>query len=172
MAFEDAAVAVPDGEGVLGADYKLVGVARVFVVVDAARDEHSQRVVLLQILLHISRFQHKVQPLHRVQHVDYVVVRVVLEVTRLNFTREVDQVFKFDVVDFEEVVLLEQLVSHVLERVVNEDLVEVESIEVGLLDSFQGQLNVLHFHVHQVRHLQKLQVHVLHFRRTDRVLSH
>lgn len=102
-------VAVTNSERMLRPDHELVVVAWMLVVMDEASDEGGEVVMLLQTLLDAALLQQEVQSLHAVQYVDDIMIRVLFEVSKLDFCREIDHCFKLHMVHLEEVVVLEDL---------------------------------------------------------------
>ena len=86
------------------------------------------------MLLYVACFEHEVKALHRVQNVDDVVVRVLLEVALRHLSRERNERLKVDVGELEQVVELEYLVDQELKTRLVQDLVEVERVERGGVD--------------------------------------
>ena len=84
----------------LGADYKLVGVAGMFEVVDQTRGDHCQLVVLLEVLLDVANLEHVVETLEGIQDVHLVVEWVLFEVTLRDFTDKTNQVLGLNVREF------------------------------------------------------------------------
>jgi hypothetical protein len=72
----------------LGSNDKLVGVARVFEVVDQTRGDGSQLIVLLQVLFNIANLKQIVKTLQRVDNVDLVVERIFFEVALRNLSHK------------------------------------------------------------------------------------
>lgn len=76
-----------------------------------ASDERCKLVMSLEALLYVLLLHEVVKGLHGVDNVCHIVEWVFFEIARLNLFCEIDQVLKFDVIEFEKVELLENLVA-------------------------------------------------------------
>ena len=100
------------------------------IVVNEACDHHTEHVVPFDVLVNVSIAHDEVHTLQAVQDVRDTVIRVVLKVAHLQLTCKVDEVVLWDVIEVEEVVVLEDLERQELKRVLIQDLLEVECIEL------------------------------------------
>lgn len=96
-----------------------------------------------------------------------VVVIVLLKITLRDFPNKTNKVFKLDTSEAEQLVLLEDLVSHELERVFVENRREMEHVKSGQIHFFQGHLEVLLLHVGKVNKLQKFCINVFFCQQSD-----
>jgi hypothetical protein len=72
----------------LGANDKLVGVTRVFEIVDKTRGDGGQLIVLLQVLFNVTNLKQIVKTLERVNNVNLIVERIFFEVALRNLSYE------------------------------------------------------------------------------------
>jgi hypothetical protein len=70
----------------LSANDKLVGVARMFEVVDQTRGDGGQLIVLLKVLFNITNLQQIVKTLKRVDNVNLIVEGIFFEVALGNLS--------------------------------------------------------------------------------------
>jgi len=88
-----------------------------------------------------------VETLQWIEDVHHVVERILFEIALRHFSSEADERLEIDICEFEQVVELEDLVHQKLQAWLIEDLVEVEGIERRHVDSVEGHLKMLNFHI-------------------------
>jgi len=145
----------------LRADYKLVAVARVLEVVNQTRCDRCQLVVLLQVFLYVSHFHHEVKTLEGVDDVRVIVICVFFEVALGDFSNKTYKIFELDAGEKVQLVLLQDLVGHKLERVVIENCFEVVHIEGSHVHFLKGHFHKLWLHVCLIDKSEKFGVYVL-----------
>ena len=91
--------------------------------------------MLLQVLLDVPLLQDEVEALHGVNDVLRVVISVLLEVALVDLVREVNKPVNLDVELFEEAVLLEHLVSEVLEAMFAQYVFKLEGVKGSQVQS-------------------------------------
>ena len=63
MMLEDLDIRIPNGEGMLGPDYKLVGIAGVLIIMDQICEEGGENILELQEVSHVARMKQVVHSL-------------------------------------------------------------------------------------------------------------
>ena len=96
------------------------------------------------------------QALQWVNNVLLVGIRIFLKVALTNLTHERHEIFKFYSSKTEKLMLLENFVSHILQRIFTQNGFKMEHIKTSWVDLFQSDIQMFFFHINEVDYLQKL----------------
>lgn len=101
----------------LGTDHKLVRVTGMLKVMDKASSDNSKHVMFFQIFTNVSSFKHIMEPLQRVQNMNLVMEGILFEIASGYLPYKCDQTLERYVTVIEQFMLLEDLISEVLQGV-------------------------------------------------------
>ena len=138
MVFEDGAVVVEDGEVALGIDVEVVGGARVLVVVDDCGEEEGKDLNVSQPVFDPSLRYEPMRCLQDVSGVEVVVVGVAIPVVaHLQVPQQGLQQAWGDLVLVAAPVLVQQVVTHELQRGAMASFGELEQTKVPIVHMLQ-----------------------------------